>query len=205
MPTNTDDNNTDANKGPTLRSQLETALDRIKVLEGENQDHQQYRLINDAKLGHLTDLQRSALMGTFKKDEKVTPESLTKRVEELGLPKTAPPPPPDPNAQQNGQQTQQGQQDQGQNQDPNPLNQFLPQGNNAANEDPNAQHQIQVDASLAALSDMERAQVMAMRGGGTLTDAATFDKGLAATKTQAEAEAYIRANGPSVGLMLEQE
>lgn len=197
----TDPNSTDTNKGPTLRSQLEAALETNKKLTAENQEHKQYRLINDAKLGHLSDIQRSALMGTFKSDDKVTAEMLVSRVEELGLPKEPPPPPPKNDA--NGQQGQQGQQ---QEQDPNPMNQFVPQGNNAANQDPNAnQHQLEVDQSLAALSDIERAQIMAMRGGATGTNVANWEQGLANTKTQAETEAYIRANGPSVGLMHEMD
>lgn len=191
--TTSTDTNDQGNKGPSLRQQLDQSIETNKTLTAENSELKQYKLINESKLGHLSDMQRSALMSTFKPDDKVDSEKLMARAKELGFPEQVTTTPPDQN---------QNQQQQGQQQDQSQVQNFVPQGNQAVNQDPNATPNVEVDQALAGLSEMERAQVMAMRGAPP-TVAQQFQEGLAKAKTPQEAEAWIRANGPAVGIAMD--
>lgn len=162
-----------------LRKKLEDALKREKEKDVEIRQLSANNAIHQAKLGHLNEFQRSALLGALGEQE-LSEANMKDMAEKLGFQQqpTTPPvtPPSTPQA------------------DPNQPG-FIP---------PNPiDAQIEgINESISGLTQQEYAHIMAIRGGGTGND---FKEALAKASSKKEALSVISNQGKHEGIILESD
>lgn len=177
-----------------LRSKLDKALTENRQLKIDNALHQ-------GGLGHLSDVQRQALMLTVPKGTELTADAMKAQATALGFPlevaPSTPPPGNEPPPPATGDQTPPPEVQPGQLPPTfEPGTNFLTPAPNSAHPDP------RVAASIEGLTQQETAHIMAMRGG---QGDGSFEEQIGKATTKAETLAVIRQLGPNTGILLDSD